>query len=219
MSLKLRLLVKRPAWCLTWRGLLALVVIVGGVLGIGLFTTVPFLSPNRPVEAAEVLVVEGWLPDYALREAAAEFRRGHYRYILTAGSPLLKGYYTSGSKTSAHLAAETLVLLGVPSDLVRPAPGPDVLRGRSIAHARAIKEWLEVHDPEVRGVNVFSLAVHSRRTWRTFQAVMGSKPQVGIIAHPDAGYDADRWWTTSEGFRTVTGEAIAYFWMWIYGHP
>ncbi|MGF1538089.1 MAG: YdcF family protein, partial [Elainellaceae cyanobacterium] len=26
----------------------------------------PFLAPNRPIEGAEVLVIEGWMPDYAI---------------------------------------------------------------------------------------------------------------------------------------------------------
>jgi len=37
-----------------------------------------FLSPNAPLPS-EVLVVEWWLPDTALRAAADEFKRGNYR--------------------------------------------------------------------------------------------------------------------------------------------
>ncbi len=42
-----------------------------------LLQTNVFLSLNRPVKA-DVLVVEGWLPDYALEEAMAIFKQENY---------------------------------------------------------------------------------------------------------------------------------------------
>jgi len=33
---------------------------------------------------------------------------------------------------------------------------------------------------------------------------------VGVTALPPLDFNPDRWWRTSEGFRTVTSEAIAY---------
>jgi hypothetical protein len=163
------------------------------------------------------MVVEGWLPDYALKQSVDEFRARHYRYILTAGSPLLSGYYFSGQKTSADLAAATLCSLGLSSNVVIAAPGPSVARGRSRAHATAIKEWLDKHDPSVRSINVFSLGVHGRRTQMTFKSVFGKNMQIGIISAPDAAFDADRWWLTSEGFKTVSEEALGYCWYLVGG--
>ena len=33
---------------------------------------------------------------------------------------------------------------------------------------------------------------------------------VGIISHPPLDYDPQAWWTTSEGFRKVFSESLAY---------
>jgi hypothetical protein len=63
-----------------------------------------FLSPTRPVPA-DILVVEGWLPEYALEQAAREFHRGSYRMMLVTGFP-----YTNG------------VLLGMEGSLVFRLP-------------------------------------------------------------------------------------------------
>jgi hypothetical protein len=54
-----------------------------------------FLSVNHPV-AANILVVEGWLPDYALEEAVQEFREKGYEYIVAAGGPMSQGNLVSG---------------------------------------------------------------------------------------------------------------------------
>jgi hypothetical protein len=33
---------------------------------------------------------------------------------------------------------------------------------------------------------------------------------------PDPEYDPQRWWTSSAGFRSVTGELIAYLYAWVF---
>src|SRR5579859_6705908 len=144
-----RLVVKREAWCLTWWGRL-----FGGFLTLSILIgatkfCAPFLTLNRPI-SAEVLIVEGWLPDYALKGAVEEFHRGKYHYVITAGSPLLSGYYFSSVKTSADLAAASMIALGLASNLVRAVPAPMVLRGRSLAHAQAVSDWIEKNDPGVK---------------------------------------------------------------------
>jgi hypothetical protein len=47
----------------------------------------PFLAMNVPVDA-QILVVEGWLPNYALKAAAAEFNKGNYSVLVTTGGPI-----------------------------------------------------------------------------------------------------------------------------------
>src|SRR5215831_3856379 len=113
------LIERRQAWCLTWRGRCVVLGTAFVVAVVGLRGCAQFLSLSRPI-AAEVLVVEGWLPDYALKGARDEFEHGGYRYLITAGSPLLSGYYNSAAKTSAHLAAAGLIALGVSSNAVVP---------------------------------------------------------------------------------------------------
>ncbi|BAY20339.1 hypothetical protein NIES2100_00800 [Calothrix sp. NIES-2100] len=44
------------------------------------------LSVTSPIKSAEILVVQGWLPDYAIQEAVAEFKSSNYRQIITTGN-------------------------------------------------------------------------------------------------------------------------------------
>ena len=212
------LVIKRTAWCLTWRAWLAAAIFGSAALLVLIQGGASFLCATEPVEA-QVLIVEGWLPDYALKDAGEEFARGKYRYVLTAGGPLLGGYYLSGGKTSAELAALSLIRFGVASNLVVPVPGPPGWRERGLLHAVAVRQWIAANAPELQKVNVYSLGVHARRTRLLFQQVLGPEIKVGIIAHPDNAFVPGRWWTSSEGVRTVLSELHGYLWMRLFGRP
>src|SRR5208283_5734102 len=109
------------------------------------------------------------------------------------------------------LTAAVLVKLGVPSEAVIPVPPVfGATRDRTYSSALALRNWLERSNPRVRSVNLFSMGPHSRRSWLLFQKALEPKVQVGIIAAPDISYNPQRWWATSNGFRGVLSEAIAY---------
>jgi hypothetical protein len=54
------------------------------------------------------------------------------------------------------------------------------------------------------------LVTHARRSWIVFKEVLNPEIKVGIIAAEPQDYNPQEWWKSSEGFRTVTGEIIAY---------
>jgi hypothetical protein len=59
-------------------------------------------------------------------------------------------------------------------------------------------------------VNLFSLGPHARRSRLLFRRALGKEVTVGVVALSSGDYDARHWWRTSQGFRSVTGELIAY---------
>ena len=71
----------------------------------------PFLAVTHRVNT-NVLVVEGWIPRYAIRDGAEEFRTGSYQRIFTTGGPV-EGGYTNDYNTSASVGAENLKRFGV----------------------------------------------------------------------------------------------------------
>ncbi|HLO50708.1 MAG TPA: YdcF family protein [Kamptonema sp.] len=170
----------------------------------------PFLAVNAPVVKADVLVVEGWLPDYAVESAIAEFKKFEYRQLITTGLPLSKGYYLAEYKNYAELTAATCIALGFDKDKLVAVPAPNVIKNRTLASAIALKDWLSTSNLKVKSIDVFTLGAHARRTWMLFKEVLSPEIEVGIIAAKPQDYDAETWWKSSEGFRTVTGEIIAY---------
>ncbi len=204
----LGLVKRKEVWLPTWRGWLLLGV--GGVAAglLAIMTLVPFLAPVQPLSRG-VLVVEGWIPDYALEEAKAVFESRSYRCLVVTGVPIDQGYHISKEKDYAHLAESTLKQLGMKPETVVPIACPETLRDRTYATAQRVRAWLDSNSM-ADTVDVFTLGVHARRTWLLYRMALGPQYTTGVIASQDRRFDRRRWWRSSSGFRTVTSEVIAY---------
>ncbi len=167
-----------------------------------------FLSPNLPIEA-QVLVIEGWLPDDALKKAAEHIADTRYELIITTGGPLDHGFFLSEYESYANLARATLIKLINRHDITAVAC-PAVKKDRTYASALAFKKWLKDNQISFSKVNVVSQEAHGRRSQYLFQKALGPEYSVGIISIAHSDYEADRWWASSEGFKTVVEETIAY---------
>jgi hypothetical protein len=204
----LGLVTRKQLWLPTVRGW---AVIFGAAALLTLVTikwTVPFLAPVDPLSHG-ILVVEGWLPDYALAEAKRTFETHPYRLLLVTGVPIDQGFYLTQETNYAHFASATLRHLGAKEEAIVPIVCPTVPRDRTYATACRVRAWLDeksVTDP----VDVFTLGVHARRTWLLYRMALGAHHPTGVIAGEDQRYDRKAWWKTSSGFRTVTSEVIAY---------
>src|SRR2546429_3416842 len=81
------ILVRKERWGLSWRGWL---IVFAGVLlafSLFLFRIYPFLAVTHRVDT-NVLVVEGWIHEYAIRAALKEFQSNHYQRVFTTGGPV-----------------------------------------------------------------------------------------------------------------------------------
>ncbi|MDQ2100332.1 MAG: ElyC/SanA/YdcF family protein [Tychonema bourrellyi B0820] len=207
--MKIRLIRRREMWAITREGWV--IAMIGLIIATMLIVKNihPFLAVSSPVKA-DILVVEGWLPDYAIESAIAEFKKGKYRQLITTGTPLSKGYYLAEYKNYAELTAATCIALGFDRDKIVAVPAANVLKYRTAASAIALRDWLATSALKVDAINLYSLGTHARRSWLIFQEVLNPEIKVGIISAETQDYNPQEWWKSSEGFRTVTGEIIAY---------
>ncbi len=172
-------------------------------------TIYPFLALTRSAQG-EVLVVEGWLPDYALEKVPDRFQNGNYQLLVTSGGELWVGSHLSRYKTLARLAAATLTAQGVPAEKIIAAPAPSVKKDRTYAAALEVKKQLTEKGLVPASIDVVSLGPHSRRTWMIYQMVFSPDIQVGIYSIRPRNYNSEQWWSSSAGVRTIIGETIAY---------
>ncbi len=203
------LLARRPCWLPTWRGWLALGLAVTLLLGLAVRNAYAFLAVNDPV-AGGALVVEGWQPDYALEAAIAEFKRHPYEKLYVTGGPIDRGAPLSEYKTYAQLGAAILLRLGLDPAVVQAIPAPWVRQDRTYTSAVALREWLREHRIAPKNFHLLTLGPHARRSRLLFEEALGAGAKVGITAMEGRDYDPGEWWRSSEGFREVTGELIAY---------
>ncbi len=181
-------------------------------------TIYPFLALTRPAQG-EVLVVEGWLPDYALEKVRDLFRDGNYQSLVTSGGELSVGFHLSKYKTWAQLAAATLIAQGVPAEKIIAAPAPSVKKDRTYASALEVKKQLAEEGLLPAAIDVVSLGPHSRRTWIMYQMVFSPDTQVGIYSIKPRNYNPERWWSSSAGVRTIIDETIAYLYARLVFNP
>ena len=192
-------------------GLMALALV--GLLGIG-----PFLAVTDSVPGG-VLVVEGWVPDYMLEAAIAEFKRDHYARLFVTGIPLEHGAPLSAYKNYANIGAATLVKLGMSTNDVQAVPTGATRRDRTYAMASSVKHWLREHAMSPTKVNLVTGGPHARRSRLIFEKAFGEGVTVGVIAIPANDYDERHWWHSSQGVRTIIGEALAYGYARLFFYP
>jgi uncharacterized SAM-binding protein YcdF (DUF218 family) len=169
----------------------------------------PFLAVNDPVPGG-VLVVEGWAPDSALKDALAEFHSNHYDKVFVTGIHLEHGGPLSEYDNYAELGTAVLIKLGMPTNAVQAVPTPRVIQDRTYTSATELKKWLREHSMPVSKINLYTSGPHARRSRLLYEKAMGKAVTIGVIAAPVDDYDPDHWWRSSPGVRNVTGEAIAY---------
>ena len=167
----------------------------------------PFLARQAPV-AAETLVVEGWVGDDLLAQAAGWAESNGVKTIVATGGPLETGSYLAEWKTYAEMTRARMEALGLGEKFELAAvPAEKVRRGRTRESARALRAALGT---ELGAFNLASEGPHARRSWRAFRDEFAGQVEVGSVALEPTAYGREDWWRCSEGVRSVISEAIAY---------
>ena len=166
----------------------------------------PFLARQAPV-AAETLVVEGWVSDDLLAQAAGWAESNGVKRIVATGGPIELGSYLASFRTYAEMTRARMEALGLGAKFELAAvPAEKVRRGRTRESARALK----AAGAAAGAFNVASEGPHARRSWRAFRDEFAGQAEVGSVALTPAEYDGTDWWRCSEGVRAVVSEAMAY---------
>ena len=211
--------VRKERWGLSWWGWL--IVLAGVILAFFAFLlrVYPFLAVTHRLDT-NVLVVEGWIHDYAIRAAVEEFRSKSYERAFTTGGPVEgAGGYINDYNTAASVGADLLRKNGLPDESLQMVPSRVIDRDRTYGSAVALRNWFREHNLPVRSINVVTEDVHARRTRLLFEKALGNNVAVGIVAVPNPDYDARRWWRYSEGVKDVFAESVAYIYAQIFFHP
>lgn len=168
-----------------------------------------FLSQNKPVES-KILIVEGWLPDFAFPEIVKIFNENEYELLITTGGKITKGAMFTDFVTTAELAKASLILLGIDTTRIIALSRKEVQKDRTFHSALVVKSWLKQNNKHPETINLVSVGVHTRRSRYLFQKAFGKEISVGSICLNDIEYNQSKWWMSSRGFRQVLNETIAY---------
>lgn len=203
------LLVRRECWTLSWPAKILLLLLLFGGAVVLRGALYPFLAVSKPVRG-DFLVVEGWTPGYGLEQVPAIFQQGRYRKILTVGGDRHAPGRLEPIRTYAGYAASCLKALGMSELVIEPVPYDTPPTDRTYHAALAIRRWLREHGSTNASVDVLTVGAHARRSRLMFEKAFGGESRIGVISAEERSFDPQHWWQSSQGFRDVVGETIAY---------
>lgn len=203
---------------LTWLGWLLLIILIAGAFFAFLTNIYPFLAPDKgPHEG--VMVVEGWIHDFALDEAVNMYRTGDYSKIVCTGTPIETGSYIQQFKSYPEMTAARLKKMGIPEDQVVVTIADDNRNDRTYLAAVAMREGIIAYNIGETNLHLVTVGPHGRRSRMLFQKALGKDYHIGVTCLDERTYDAEDWYICSEGVRSVIGEFIAYTYAKFFFHP
>jgi hypothetical protein len=165
---------------------------------------------------ADYLVIEGWLPDSALPHVIALATNASYRAVITTGGPLEQGGCLVGHRTYADLMRATLLATGVPSNRVLGVPAPPTRRDRTFQSALALRHYFVQTGVTTARIALVTTDIHSRRSRHLFQRALGAGICVRCVPVASVNFSRADWWRSSEGYRSVIGEWLAWWSTWLF---
>ena len=207
-SLRLRLFRQRTILWPTWICCFCILAIFLLGIFVCVFYGESFLAETNRVPA-DTLVVEGWIGRNGLRAAVEEFRRGGYLYIVATGG-LSYDCWDEEPRSYAQMAADYLIRIGIPRDRLIVAICEDTERLRTFESAVAV--WRAMHAANIKpkGINLFTLGPHARRSAIVFSKVNSDIEKVGVIGWCPPEFQKEGWWWSSERSREFLDEAVGY---------
>lgn len=212
MPFKIKLVKRTKCYRLTWLGYSLLSISLFIAVLFAVISIPKFLSQPKPLNG-EILVLDGLMPDYAVKKAIDIFHSGNYERIVTTGGNLSIGYAISDIKSMAGLTYATFIKMGFDSTKISCLPTGNVLRNRTYSSALKLDNWLKSQNIQVQQIDVLAVGCHAARSKYLFEMALGDQIEVGVVVVEDLDYDIDRWWQTSKGLRTVLSEGLGYFYV------
>jgi uncharacterized SAM-binding protein YcdF (DUF218 family) len=207
-SWRFRFFRRRTIPCPTWTCWFCLIAILVLSVYACFFFGESFLAETDRAPA-DTLVVEGWIGRNGLRAAAGEFWRGGYLYIVAAGG-LTSGFWEDQPQSYAEMAANELIRLGIPRERVTVATSEKTERYRTFESAVAVRRTLHLAGIKPKGLNIFTLGPHARRSVMVFKKVNWDVEKIGVIGWCPPEYQKERWWESSERSKELINEAVGY---------
>jgi hypothetical protein len=209
------LLRRREVLLPTLWGWLVIVAVFGLVLGALALSIGGWLAVSEPLSTAaggppRVLVIEGWLPERELDDAAAFARARGYSRVITTGGPIesFSPFASYAERAADHLRQR---LPGLPIDAV---PSPATAQDRTYASAVWLRDWAARERVALDAFDLYSLGAHARRTRMLYRLAFGEGVRIGVLAGTPRRSDPRRWWTTSDGAKAVWLESASVVWTW-----
>lgn len=210
---------KKERWRLTTFGIILKFLILFILILAYAKCIYPFLAHHEP-NNTKVMVVEGFIPDHALKQSYEIFTRDNYSLMIITGKRREKGAHLTSFGNDGEYSAAILRQMGMNNQLMKVVTMDyEIKKDRTYATAVAVKKWIQENDQDIKSFNIVSVGCHSRRSQLLFEKAFDDNTEIGIISAYNPTYDPDKWWKSSHGFREVMQETIAYTYARLFFFP
>ena len=193
--------------------LLFLIICVVAVF-YGLRNLAHYLALTEPMHG-DYLIVEGWVDESSLSQAHKVFIKGRYKYLITTGGLdkhcKLESY--------AEKSARYFMSKGLPADKIIVIPTPESAQARTFLSAVMVRKWFQERSINDAVLDVFTEAVHAKRTHFLYKLAFRSTADVGVYASVPTRYELPIWWKTSDGAKLTLTELFGFIWAICFFEP
>lgn len=119
---------------------------------------------------------------------------------------------TSGFGSQAEEIQNYLIQLGVDQEHISIINFERAQRNQTLAAALKFNEYLATDS--LHAINVISTDIHSRRTWITYQRIIGKETDVGILFYPSRDQKRVNGITNAEEMYHISEEFLSYLANW-----
>lgn len=188
-----------------------------GLLILFVRSTYSFLSPQiKP--ASKTLVIEGWIPETGLKNALEFFENNNYEHMIITGVPITQWTYSSPFSNMADASAGSLKQMFFRDTIYRAIIPSTIYRDRTYGTAISLKMQFPIWGISSDTFDLYSMGAHARRSYLMFSKAFPNA-RIGMITDTDPSFDHKKWWTSSRGFRTVSGEFISFVYSYLLFDP
>jgi hypothetical protein len=205
---------RKPTWLAR---LLIAMILIGAFIGLTV-NLYSFLAPEGEPQKG-LIVVEGWIHDFALDEAVTMYRAGKYSKIVCTGVPIETGSYIQQYKSYPEMTAARLEKMGIDPKEIVVAIADYEKKDRTYLAAVALRQAFMSYNIEETNLHLITTGPHGRRSRMLFQKALGKDYNIGVTCLDESTYDQEDWYTCSEGVRSVLSELFAYTYAKLFFHP
>ena len=177
-----------------------------------------FLAPEKPPQKG-LMVIEGWIHDFALDEALVLFKNGNYSKIVCTGPQIETGSYIQNFESYPEMTAARLKKMGLDPARIVVTIADDATKDRTYMSAVALREAIIAYNLEEKNIHLVTVGAHGRRSLMLFNKALGEDYSIGVTSLDPSSYDPEEWCYCSEGVREVLGECLAYLYAKFLFHP
>lgn len=177
-----------------------------------------FLFLNKAT-SSKTMILEGWVPTYALQKVIKEYEDGEYENLIVTGIPITQYEYASDFSYTSQATVKALKHFGFADTIYEADISTNIYKDRTYTTALVATKMFRQHPEWEKSFNIYSMGVHSRRSRLLFKKAFSDDYEIGIIAQSDRAFIGEKWWTSSIGFRNISNETLAYFYNLFFFHP